>query len=201
MRRRLLGLALAGLLPAFAASAAVLPGLYDVTEVDTGSVLNVRAAPETGAQVLGKLKPDARAIEVTAISADGGWGRINFGEASGWASLDFLKPQPDVWAEGALPQTLRCFGTEPFWSLRHQNSTLVEARPGEPDQTLAIDSVHGGAGTPQRVVVAHTGDAKLTLGIAPEQCTDTMSDRSFALGALLSQGTDKPQTGCCSIAP
>lgn len=200
MKVRILALALAGLLPGLA-TAAALPGFYDVSEVDAGSVLNVRATPEAGATVLGTLAPDARGIEVTGLSPDGGWGRINFGEATGWASLDFLKPQADVWESGALPPSLRCFGMEPSWSVRHQDDGLVESRPGEPDRTLTIESVRGGTGTPQRVVVAHAGDTSLTLGIAPEQCTDTMSDRSFALGALLSEGTDTPLTGCCSIAP
>ncbi|MFO1107429.1 MAG: SH3 domain-containing protein [Amaricoccus sp.] len=196
----LFALLLAGLLPATAAGAqAMLPALYDLSGVD--SVLNVRQAPDTGAAVLGTLPARSKGIEVIARSEDGGWGRINFREGTGWVSLDYLAAQPDPWAAGALPRDLRCFGTEPFWSVRHQGDKVTLSRPGEPDRTLTIDSVHGGAGTPQRVVVARDGEAGLTLGIAPEQCSDGMSDRGFALGAMLSEGSDAPLKGCCTIAP
>ena len=90
-----------------------LPALHSVTGVAAGDVLNVRDAPRASAGRVGALAPGAAGVEVTAIRE--GWGRVNVGERSGWASLAFLEAEPG----GSLPEigAFSCFGTEPFWSL------------------------------------------------------------------------------------
>ena len=59
----------------------------------------------------------------------------------------------------------------------------------------------GAAGSGSRVVVARDKQGSVTLGIAPEQCSDGMSDRAFGLGARLSEGYAPALIGCCSVAP
>lgn len=177
------------------------PGLYDVARVTTR--LNVRAEPAIEAPVIGWLARDASGIEVVARDAAGAWGRVNLGEGSGWVSLTYLDQRGDaLWSANALPETLICFGTEPFWDLRHEGDRLIGGGVDEADRRdFMIDTVTGAAGASSRVVVARDRQGTVTLGIAPEECGDGMSDRIYALGARLSEGNAPTRIGCCSIAP
>lgn len=200
MRRLLTAIVLLGAPLAAAAQEQALPALFQVTGVETR--LNVRAAPSAEGTVIGYLPPDARDIEVVTLDPAGQWAGINLGESAGWVSRAFLSPaDPGAgWAENALPAALRCFGTEPFWSLRRDGDRLVRGGVDMSDRALRIESVTGAAGTPSRIVVARDERGSLTLGIAPEQCSDGMSDRHFGLGARVSEGDAPALTGCCTVA-
>ena len=196
MTRLLMTIAfVAAALPALADA----PELYRVAGVETK--LNVRGAPEIGAPIVGTLAPGMGDIEVVGTDPAGAWGRINVGEGAGWVNLAFLESQGPLWEADALPATLRCFGTEPFWDLRHEGEGLVRGGAGEDDRPLTIERVTGAAGSGSRVVVARDKQGSVTLGIAPEQCSDGMSDRAFGLGARLSEGDAPALIGCCSVAP
>jgi uncharacterized membrane protein len=201
-------LALVSVLVAGAAAAqpVVLPSLYDVTGVAAGSVLNVRSGPGTGAPVIGTLAPDATGIEVVAVDASGGWAQHNLREGAGWSALRFLAEQDEVWLPGALPPGLSCLGTEPFWNLAAEDGTLVLEIPEvrrEIGPLTALDT--GIPGDVRRAVFATNAQTRITATITPEACSDGMSDRAFALGAMvvLEEEAAAPMllTGCCSIAP
>ena len=201
MRRLLTAIALIGAPLAAVAEEPALPALFRVTGVETR--LNVRAAPAIDAAVIGALAPDTGRVEVTALDPTGQWAAINLGEAAGWVSRAFVAPEAEggIWAENALPEALRCFGTEPFWNLRRDGDTLIRGGIDMADRALRIEDVTGTAGAPSRVVVARDGHGTLTLGIAPEECSDGMSDRRFGLGARVSEGDAPALIGCCSVAP
>ena len=90
-------------------SAQDYPLFHNVTGVAANDVLNVRASPSAGTPILHFLPPDAHWVEV--VEVQGNWGRINFGEGSGWASLRFLTPV----ADGNLPEYpyLTCLAPNP----------------------------------------------------------------------------------------
>lgn len=182
-----------------------LPTLFDVTGVAADDRLNIRAAPNAAAQIIGTLGPRARDIEVVATDATGRWARVNSGEVSGWANMTFLAYQSDVWVPDALPPTLHCVGTEPFWSLRPSAAGLVLATPeGETAMRNRSILTTGIFRDPRRAVLAKGGGVGLTAVIVPMGCSDGMSDRSYGLDAtLILTGPDGRQmlTGCCSIAP
>ncbi|WP_145953393.1 peptide-binding protein [Oceaniglobus indicus] len=94
-----------------------LPALHDVVGVAENDTPNLRAEPDWKAPLVATLPFDARDIEVVAENADGTWGRINMGEGTAWAALRFLGRQPGQ-DDRDFPDPLRCFGTEPFWSLK-----------------------------------------------------------------------------------
>lgn len=175
------------------------PALYRVTGVETR--LNIRAEPTLDAAVIASFSPGTTDIEVVATDPGGTWGRINTGESSGWVSLSFLTRDSAPWEANALPATLRCFGTEPFWSVSHDGDKLIRSGPDAPDRAFAIDKVSGLGGSGSRVVVARDDKGAVTLGIAPEQCSDGMSDHVFGLSARLGEGDAPALTGCCSVAP
>ncbi|MFN4157187.1 MAG: SH3 domain-containing protein [Gemmobacter sp.] len=191
-------------------SADLMPALHDVTGVAIGDMLNVRAEPRADSPIIGRLNPTARGIEVTALSADGRWGRVNDEETAGWAAIRFLarQPRPD-WT--ALQTRMICSGTEPFWSMpvdaaRGQGDL---SRMGEGSWRLRIDwtaPVHGRIG---EIGLGLAGDG--VSGVASltgETCSDGMSDRMSGIairlflidptgGAARTQGLG----GCCSLVP
>jgi uncharacterized membrane protein len=192
--------------PASATPEYTLPTLFSVTGVAVDDVLNIRAAPSSSAPIIGELSPRARNIEVVGYDASGQWARVNTGETSGWAALRFLAYQTDVWKPGALPPTLHCLGTEPFWSLGRVGGAVMFATPDQPDTEIRIDQVltTGRYGDPRRTVVGQGVGQELTAVMVPMECSDGMSDRAYGLDVtLILQGGGAPRmlTGCCSIAP
>lgn len=184
-----------------------LPGLFDVTVVETWDKLNVREAPDGNAKIIGRLASTAKGVELLERDASGKWGRVNVGEASGWVALRFLKPQATVWKPAELPLSLRCSGTEPFWSVKTVQKGLVFSEPGEPERQLSLRKVmdRGIEGEPVRGIIAGDDNGRLTAFVRPEQCSDGMSDRHYALAvAVILDGQEQPSrmlTGCCTIAP
>lgn len=195
-----LALALAG--PAAAQS--VLPTLYDVTGVRADDVLNIRAMPDASSSILSELPPDAKGVEVVDTRA--GWARVNTFERSGWVNMRYLRERAEVWQPGAIPATLNCLGTEPFWSLRQVGANIVYETPqlSRPMQRRAVvDNPH--QRSPARSLVAADDKGRLTVVLHPGQCSDGMSDRVFGLSAtLLFEGAGQAsemRNGCCRITP
>lgn len=194
---------LCALLPA-AVPADGVPALHDVTDVAAGDVLNVREAPDAGAAIVGTLAPDARGIEV--VEEQEGWGRITVdAERSGWASLRFLSPRTGA----AFPEHahMRCFGTEPFWSVRLSQgetaafSALGQAAPEE--RRFSVGTVLSGYGPAGPFVVLGDGTAgRLTVALERRVCSDGMSDALYGLGATVVIGAQdalEVWSGCCSL--
>lgn len=191
--------------PAWATQEFILPTLFDVTGVAAEDVLNIRAAPDAGAAIVGTLRPNARDIEVVRYDDTGRWARINAGESSGWAALRFLRYQVDVWDPETLPPTLHCRGNEPFWSLQMRGDDLVFATPDEPESALRITQVlsTGMLRDLRRSVTAESETRRMTAVMVPMACSDGMSDRAYGLDitVILEGGEPQMLTGCCSIAP
>ncbi|KGJ12377.1 peptide-binding protein [Paracoccus versutus] len=205
LRILLTGLALAA--PLAVQAQDHLPNLFDVTVVETWDTLNVREAPDGKAKVIGRLASTAKGVELLSRDASGKWGRVNVGETTGWVALRFLKPQATVWKPAELPLALHCSGTEPFWSVKTVQKGLVFSEPDQPERQLSLRKVmdRGIEGEPTRGIIAGDDKGRLTAFLRPEQCSDGMSDRSYALAvAVILDGQEQPSrmlTGCCSIAP
>lgn len=183
-----------------------LPDLYTVSGVAANDVLNVRAAPDAKSSVLGELAPGMRDVEVVEIDASRKWARVNLRERAGWVSMQFLTAQDSAWVQGALPQTLACHGTEPFWSLRNTSTGLTLSAPGKDDRNLETRKVmdRGFEGDRTRAIIAGDATGRVTAVVQPGLCTDGMSDRSFGLTAILvmdgAGAASSMYSGCCSIA-
>lgn len=177
-----------------------LPAFYRVADVAGNDVLNVRLAPEAGADILGELAPDARGIEVTALSEDGAWARINLNEGAGWAAFRYLSPEPGAsWRE--LGAGLSCFGTEPFWALG--------LAPGGAEAAWGLPEGGSRSLGPARLWPGPDYPASLGTGfgeggfaaIRAEECSDGMSDRLYGLSILLFLAEEGAYSGCCSLSP
>ncbi len=190
-----LALVLAG-----AAQAQDLPALFDVRGVASDDVLNVRAEPSGSARIVGSLPPDAQGVEV--VERQGNWGRVNVGDGTGWTSLRYL----EIRAGSGLPQAseFACFGTEPFWSLDvAQDSSADLSLFGGTPERFAIGRLQPAAGYFEPFALTGSGaTGALTVVLAPEYCSDGMSDMAFGIATTVVVGG--PQTrifaGCCSLA-
>ena len=175
-------------LPARADSDVVLPAIADVTGVAASDVLNVRAEPNADSVVLSELAPTATGIEIVGFDPSGAWARVSAGEASGWVSGRFLRLRTDTWQPGALPDTLVCVGTEPFWSLRR---TAQGAELSTPENRRALDLRvvldRGIAQEPTRALIAGDADELRVWERALNGLLDVglIREKSFAVAERL----------------
>lgn len=183
-----------------------LPNLFDVTVIETWDTLNIREKPDGRAKVIATLPATAKGVELVGRDPTGKWGKVNSGESTGWVALRFLKQQAGVWQQAAVPQSLSCLGTEPFWSLKASKSGMTFAESGQSERPLSLRKVldRGIEGEPTRGLIAGDDKGRFTAFIRPAQCSDGMSDRGYALAvSVIIDGQDIPSrmlTGCCSIA-
>lgn len=179
-------------------SAQEVPGLYFVTGVAAGDVLNIRQSPDAAAPIIGSLAPDATGVEVTSLGD--GWALVNTGEGSGYASAEFLTRQDGPpWF--ALQTPLRCLGTEPFWSftLDPAAGEVSFSMPDAPaPQAIPISETWPGE------IWAPAAAVALPDGLAvfsPGYCSDGMSELSYGISLdIFLQGTDRRRfSGCCTL--
>lgn len=195
------GGALALALWAGAVIAQDFPALYDVTGVAAGDVLNIRAMPDAGADILASYPPTRLGVEVLRLSPDGRWAEVGLPEGNGWVALRYLAavPQSDT-----LPLPLRCSGTEPFWTL----ALAPEAsgfRTPEGHLPLTLTSTLRARNGFTASLVDDAGENwQVTAQVM--QCSDGMSDRMFGLRALVAgrggeDGGGGPEiyAGCCTF--
>ncbi len=187
---------------ASAALARDLPAVFDVTGVASDDVLNIRAAPSATADILRSIPPDAKGVEVLALSQDGKWGMVSTGEGNGWVAMRYLTAQPAPGPD-TLPRPMTCMGTEPFWALEHGRGLDLFRVPGEPDQPLVLQSEFA---APEGYFALSGGsgqtDTQYALTITRQFCSDGMSDRQFGFDARLfisSPAGNRLLHGCCTL--
>ncbi|PTX56634.1 SH3 domain-containing protein [Litoreibacter ponti] len=175
------------------------PAIYTVTGVASDDALNVRAAPNVRAELLGTLAHDDDWVEVLALSREGRWAQINIGERAGWVSTRFLGAREVPTNSLGLPETLVCLGNEPFWQVRLAPSAFILSTPDERGaQPLTFV-----APSPENVDLTQTGllfdwgfsDSSVRGRILPGSCSDGMSDRRYGLHYV----DPVLGHGCCSI--
>lgn len=176
------------------------PALYDVYDVDVSDVLNVRAGPNAGSEIIGALPHDATGVEVLRANEEETWGMVNVGERTGWVSLRFLTRQTG-YLDGMFPDFTACFGTEPFWSLARANGTLTLDLAFDEQPALA-EIVEWETTSPNHRGRYSFSTPNMTGFVARQACSDGMSDREFGLEINLILRRDATHLqGCCSILP
>lgn len=187
--------------PAAAMAQDFVPRLYDVTGVEAGDVLNVRAAPSASADIVDTLAPDRRRVEVIGLDDTAKWGRIGRPEGEGWVSLAFLERR--YLGEAGMAEGMRCLGTEPFWSLAFSNGTARWSTPGE-EQAFPVASDRSVPSSEAHVYGwASTGEMPWSGVIVAAACSDGMSDRpwGWATGIVRrSGGAVELLSGCCTLS-
>ncbi|SDI81050.1 SH3 domain-containing protein [Aliiruegeria lutimaris] len=176
-----------------------IPQLHDVTGVAADDTLNIRAEASGAAAIIGELGPFETGIEVTALNSSGAWGRIIAGETDGWVSMAYLSPRP--LPSGGFPNGMRCYGTEPFWSIDFSDGMATYSEMGDAQPQTGsffaarLYDVVSGFDIP-------LPNHDLSGVIEPASCTDGMSDRTFGWQLLLltRQGNARHLLhGCCTL--
>ena len=206
MRLTLATLALLTIL-AGTAPAQTVPFLADVTGVAADDALNIREHPRGSAQRLGELAPDARNLEVVALSDSGDWAQVNFGEQTGWVAARFLTSRTRPLLPGTFfDNGLICFGTEPFWALTARRGTaeVTFSRADGPDRRFKRLYVGNSAnmGPYAQALLAEDAKGRMTGSLRSGTCSNGMSDNLYALEFdVLVEGGDGPVllSGCCSL--
>ena len=181
----------------------LLPAYYDVSGVAADDVLNLRAAPDAGAAIVGRLPPNRRNVEIIGLSEDGKWGLLAAGEGSAWVALRYLSRVPGQ-DERALPARLSCFGAEPFWALRlgPDSGAFDEPEGVETPMRRLWSGPAEGAPPLEFGLVLQGRGAGLQAVISRGLCSDGMSGRphGFSIRAILS-GDLGPRmvSGCCTL--
>ncbi|WP_208349398.1 SH3 domain-containing protein [Pseudaestuariivita rosea] len=176
-----------------------LPALFKVHGVSSDDRLNVRTAPDTSSEILGSYDTLTEGLEVVGFSAKGNWAQVNVAGQTGWMSMAYLKQQPIALDDNGLPMGLRCFGTEPFWTLTPRPGTLVLAR--QLDEVIEIFQINSTSPAQylqdfHGMMIDVTGDnGTHTIRVLPGRCSDGMSEHIYALHAI----SDVFGAGCCSI--
>lgn len=186
-----------------AATAQTLPQLYDVTGVEAGDVLNIRATASASAEIIGTLARDAQRVEVVAVNDAGTWGQVNTVESSGWVNLRYMAERGVHIDHFNLPDGLFCMGTEPFWSAQNTGGRLHYDTPDAPARDMEIWMAQdSGIEGDLRRMLQFAGIGGPGMGfIYPAQCSDGMSDRAYGLAISLMTAPDAPMlSGCCTLS-
>jgi uncharacterized membrane protein len=211
--------ALAGALVAFSTGAAsahepepsplIPPRPYVVpgeSGADAGAGASVHSAARPGAHEIGRLAPGTGPVEVLATARGGAWGRIIWGEGTGWVELRRLERAEVPTVPGsAVPVGLMCIGTEPFWDLRLVSESSMRLR--QIDGFASVATIMGaaasgnGAGFP--AMVWGEGDGLATrLLVRPGACSDGASSRLYGwIGDVVVVAPDRESllSGCCYL--
>ena len=181
-----------------------VPALHDVTGVAANDVLNIRALPDSGSDIIGELAPDATSIEVVDYSRASEWALVNSADTSGWVATRFLAPASVETNDYGLPVGMSCFGTEPFWTATFAPMGLEVTTPDTMDAPATYDIIDMNPPTdgPRDLTWGLlftwlNGGEPVTARILPGKCSDGMSDRQYGLH----YSDPVLGTGCCSIAP
>lgn len=181
----------------------LFPAFYEVTNVASDDVLNVRAGTGAAHPIIEYLAHNDRHIEIVQLSDDGKWGLIGYPGGSGWASMHYLKRQngqsgPD------LPRPLSCGGNEPFWNLKfnQHNNEFTELDQMPHNLATIWQGIPDGMAPVSYGVKMAGGIDEINAVITRSQCSDGMSDKAygFTINALLSGGIgNRMLAGCCTL--
>lgn len=179
------------------------PALYRVTGVSADDVLNIRTEPNARSEIIGGFTPDARGIEVIGLAPNGRWGLVNAGEQTGWSSMRYLaREHGDSWREGNM--ALRCFGTEPFWSMPIflPGHRAEFHSPGDGGFELVTEAgALPSTAYPPTLAIPFSGTRDGVAVLRTAVCSDGMSDRLYGLEAQLYWLGDRAGlSGCCTLA-
>jgi uncharacterized membrane protein len=182
------------------------PALYDVAGIAADDVLQMRSAPDAGADSVGSLAANATGVEVVGLSEDGMWVELSRDEAAGWVAVKFLVPQ-DGGAWFDLNTPIYCLGTEPFWRIDIDPLAKMgtyNALDGV-DQPLVIGAMWSNQGAWATTAAVRFDDQNAMAVMHGEACSDGMSERAYGISIDLvvteAEAGNIAWSGCCSITP
>lgn len=182
-----------------------IPALFDVQNVASDDVLNVRKTPDARSEIVGVLAYDTKSVEVVTLSEDGKWGLVNSDDFStGWVLLRFMtQVAPDPVATD-FERDLWCFGNEPYWRLLSTAKGDAFLSDGDRDIRLMrrfAPLLAENRGFSRQVMVAGADGVEVTGVLTPEQCRPNEGVFGFGFDLLIIKGQNRRfASGCCSLS-
>ena len=164
---------------------------YDVTGVEWGDVLNVRKSPSAKSALVGAIPYDGRGVEVSG-AAKKGWVRVTYRDLSGYALAKYLGPSL---VEGPLPATLKCHGTEPFWTAEFGPKGATYELMSDGKTKIDIGGFQQTANRSNSwMAMGPKSAASLTRD---GRCSNGMADETFPFTLHMSTPASGIVSGCC----
>lgn len=181
----------------------LFPALYDVTNVASDDVLNVRSGTGASHPIVNALAHDDHDIEIVKLNVNGKWGLIGYPDGDGWVSMRYLMRQAGQ-SGTDLPRLMNCGGNEPFWSLQFSDAGNEFSEPGQVPHVLPTvwQGIPDGMQPVAYGVKMASGSDEIDAVITRKQCSDGMSDTTygFEINALFSGVFgNRMLTGCCKL--
>jgi len=176
---------------------------YQVSDLTDDDYLNVRAAPDSGAEDIGDISEGSQPWEVLETDSTGKWGKIVWHEGNGWIALDYMQPVAvDTVHDSFVPVGLICTATDPHWILELESAKTVRLSTDHSSTELAIADVTVAAGKVKNSAALSAFSPALDTRavVRKDQCE--ISDRSSHYGwsaDLLILTSNQLLSGCCFL--
>lgn len=182
------------------APAQQFPAIYDVVDVASDDMLNIRSIPSNAGAIVGALDHNQQFVEVIRLSDTGRWGLVNAGDVAGWVFMRYMARQPD---QPEMPTFMICSGTEPFWDIEIAQQAGVLHRPDHDPIDLAPRWRGLSVQAREMGFVLHNGAGQVSVAVRRARCSDGMSDREYGFAATalvdLGPGLQNVLSGCCTL--
>jgi uncharacterized membrane protein len=176
---------------AFLFPTSAMASTYDVSGVEWGDVLNIRKSPTAKSAIVGAIPYDGRDVE-TSGSASKGWIKVDYRGVKGFVLAKYLGPRQ---ADGPLPTTLTCHGTEPFWNAEFSAKGATYQFMTDPKVKLDIGAFEQTANRSDSwMAMGPKSAASVTRGA---KCSNGMSDDLFPYSIHMSTPASGIVSGCC----
>jgi len=179
------------------------PAWVEVVNVASDDVLNVRAEPDAGSEIVGTLAPGAGPVEIalTRQIGEARWGLVATQEGSGWINLAYASPADVAMiGDSPVPDGTICAGTEPFWSLELSDGAGIYSDFEIERETYEISESESARSRPWPWMFGLRGSGLALL--TPELCSDGMSDLPYAWSILMIRHDESGHAlyeGCCRL--
>jgi uncharacterized membrane protein len=169
---------------------------YDVSGVEWGDVLNIRAKPSSKSAIIGAIPYNGRGVDVTG-STSKNWVRVQYRDHTGYVLRKFLT-EAQV-ENGPLPVALQCHGTEPFWTIKIGPNSSSYQMMDEAPIALPLGAFEQASNRSDGWMAVGGSGNNLTAAYLTraEACSNGMSDETFPYSIHVRLPTGGVVSGCC----
>jgi len=176
---------------------------YQVSDLNDDDYLNVRAAPNSGAEDIGDISEGSQPWEVLEVDSTGKWGKIVWHEGNGWVALDYMNPvEVETVHDSFVPVGLTCTSSDPHWLLELESTKTVRLSTDHSSTELAIADIKVAAGKSKEsaVLSAFTTALDTKAVVRKAHCEISKRNSHYGWSAdLLILTSDQLLSGCCFL--
>jgi uncharacterized membrane protein len=150
---------------------------YRVVGVASNDVLNIRAQPTSRSEIIGAFHHNHPLFEVNG--RDGRWVRVNLGEYSGWVHSGYIEAvNVPTFLHTNLPNGLKCYGEEPFWTVTLNSGQIQIKSMANQDRTYITSKVESFGNDHLISGVSNSGN-EIVIFVEDKMTSSSMVDRFF----------------------